>query len=204
MKVDDDNFITRYMVKHGYKTVFWNQPEAMMTTTLGVSGIVKFKGQLLRWARTTIRSNCVSMLQDKVCWTAHPWTSIAMFASAYFNIALIYDATLFLTLYKATETGYLGWLALALALSKLVKPLGHLIREPGDVGFWVLGVLFGCLHSFVKIYAIWTADNSKTPPLLLIGDIAKQIIVEWCGRTGIAAEGELEKDEKGQFKDKED
>jgi len=151
------------MVKNGWKTVFWNQPEAMMTTTLGISGINKFKGQLLRWARTTIRSNMVSMIDDRICWRTHPWTTLAMFMPAYFNIALIYDAALFLTLWMASGTEHFHVLTAVLTLSKLVKSLDHLGREPRDIGFWMGGVLFGYLHSLIKIYAMCTADNSKCP-----------------------------------------
>ncbi|PQE29401.1 capsule polysaccharide synthase protein [Rutstroemia sp. NJR-2017a WRK4] len=79
MNVDDDNFITRYMVNHGWKTVFHNRPEACIESALGVQGgWGKFAGQLLRWARTTWRSNLRSMLIDCVCWERHPWTSYAM------------------------------------------------------------------------------------------------------------------------------
>lgn len=85
-----------------------------------------------------------------------------MFVPAYFNIALIYDSALFLTLYLATGTDYLGWLVWALALSKLVKSLDHLMREPRDIGLWFVGVLFRYLHSFDELYAIATADNSKS------------------------------------------
>ncbi|RAL67591.1 hypothetical protein DID88_008344 [Monilinia fructigena] len=35
---DDDNFNTRYMVNHGWKTVFHNRPQAMICTSLGTSG----------------------------------------------------------------------------------------------------------------------------------------------------------------------
>lgn len=67
LKVDDGNFTTRFMVNHGYKTVFHNHPDALMETTLGVDGIEKFEGQLIRWARTTWRSNSTSLFRDRVC-----------------------------------------------------------------------------------------------------------------------------------------
>lgn len=161
MKVDDDNCLTRYMVRNRWKTVFWNQPEALMSTTLGINGVEKFRGQLLRWARTTIRSNAVSMFRDRVCWYRHPWTTLAMFLPAYFNLALVYDSALIISLLMAGGSGwwFLG-LGLALILSKLLKSLDHLMRNPRDIGFWVLGILFGYMHSFIKMYAIWTADNS--------------------------------------------
>lgn len=170
LKVDDDNCITRWMVNHGWKTVFHNSSDAIVETTLGTTGgLQKFRGRLIRWVRTTWRSNSTSLLADRTCWRVHPWTTYAMFISSFFNIALIYDPLLVLTLYRSGHTQHIYTLIIVLLASKLIKPLEHLRREPGDMYVMLpLGLLFGYVHSFFKIWAFFTAGN-----------------IDWSGRKGI-------------------
>jgi cellulose synthase/poly-beta-1,6-N-acetylglucosamine synthase-like glycosyltransferase len=181
MKVDDDNFITRFMVNHGYKTVFHNEPAALMQTSLGVEGgFEKFRGQLIRWVRTTWRSNSTSLFAERKVWHAHPWTTYAMMISLFFNISLIYDPLLFYTL---SRSGYLkeyGYALLGfLVVSKTIKQVPHLIRNPDDWPFWLANFLFVYFHSMLKIYAFFTAKNTA-----------------WTGRKDVDAKGDPEH-EKG-------
>ena len=170
LKVDDDNCITRWMVKHGWKTVFHNSPDAVLETTLGTTGgLQKFRGQLIRWVRTTWRSNSTSLFSERTCWVVHPWTTYAMFFSSFVNIALIYDPLLILTLYRSGYTQHMYSLLIALLVSKLIKPIEHLRREPQDIMLMLpLGLVFGYVHSLFKIWAFFTAGN-----------------IEWSGRKGI-------------------
>jgi cellulose synthase/poly-beta-1,6-N-acetylglucosamine synthase-like glycosyltransferase len=171
MKVDDDNFNTRFMVRHGYKVVFHNDPKATIETTLvhDPGQLTKFRGQLLRWARTTWRSNLKSLITDRACYQSIPWTTYAMFLSSFTNFALIYDALLFITL-SWSGSNYMPALVMVLLLTKLIKPLPHLMRERDDWWFVPGGILFGYLHGFIRLYAFVTMDN-----------------VEWSGRSGIKA-----------------
>lgn len=170
LKVDDDNFITRWMVQHGWKTVFHNSPDAIVETTLGTTGgLQKFRGQLIRWVRTTWRSNSTSLFSERTCWTVHPWTTFAMFISSFFNIALIYDPLLILALYRSGYSYHMYILVFALLISKLIKPIEHLRREPQCIKVMLpLGLMFGYVHSLFKIWAFFTAGN-----------------IEWSGRKGI-------------------
>ncbi len=59
---------------------------------------------------------------------------------------------------------------MVLLLTKLIKPLPHLIREPKDWRFVPGGIIFGYAHGFIRLWAFLTMDN-----------------VEWSGRTGIKA-----------------
>ena len=172
MKVDDDNFTTRLMVRQGYKTVFHNHPNALMETVLGNKGGKKMHGQLKRWVRSTWRSNSTSLFVDRACWKRHPWTTYAMFLSSFVNFALLYDGALLFTLIKSGRGEYWPVFLLALLVTKIIKPLPHLIREPRDILFLPIGILFGYVHSFYKAYALLTAGN-----------------IEWTGREGIKATG---------------
>ena len=65
-KADDDNFLTRWLVNHGWKIKIQSAPESNLTTTLDSSSA--FIGQCVRWYRTTWRSNLTSMFVDKSIW----------------------------------------------------------------------------------------------------------------------------------------
>lgn len=169
LKVDDDNCITRWVVNHGWRAVFHNSPDALVETTLGTTGgYQKFRGQLIRWARTTWRSNSTTLFSDRTCWNAHPWTTYSMFMSTLVNVALIYDPLLIFTLYRSGYTQHMTTLILALLISKLIKPLQHLRREPQDIIMVPMGLVFGYVHSFIKIWALFTTHKT-----------------DWCGRDGI-------------------
>jgi hypothetical protein len=174
MKVDDDNCITRFMVNNGWKTVFHNrQPEGLMDNTLGTTGgWEKFNGQLIRWARTTYRSNLTSLFGDGECWIQHPWTTFSMFIALFFNIAILYDGALFWTLKNSDygTTGNLVVLGLVLFVSKLIKPWDYYRRFPQDWVYIPAQILFGYYHGLVRLRALFTIQN-----------------IEWTGRKGIAA-----------------
>ncbi|KAL3422671.1 hypothetical protein PVAG01_06827 [Phlyctema vagabunda] len=174
LKVDDDNFITRFVDKLGYKIVFHNSPETLIETNLGVDDWKKFGGQLMRWARSTYRSNFASLVVDRTCWRRHPWTTYGSYISPFFNLAIIYDPALFFAMYKGGEPFTHAYYALGLVLflSKLIKPLPHLWRTPRDIPFLFVGIAFGYVHSLIRIWAFLTQWN-----------------IEWSGRQGIEATG---------------
>jgi hypothetical protein len=162
MNVDDDNFITRYMVKHGFKIVFHNTQSALMSTTLGESGgWTKFRGQLYRWARTTWRSNYTTLIVDKTAWHSQQWCVYAVYFSAFVNLALVYDPLLFLTLHKSPygTKDNMWTLAAILFTSKLIKPFPHWWRNPHDLKYLLLGIGFGYFHSLVKLYTLLTVND---------------------------------------------
>ncbi|KAE8454579.1 hypothetical protein EG329_000202 [Mollisiaceae sp. DMI_Dod_QoI] len=166
LKPDDDNYMTRYCVKNGWKTVFHNDPKACIGTSIGVdsdnsgSYIGKMQGQLLRWARTTWRSNLVSLFIDRVCWRAYPWTTYAMFISSFVNLAIIYDLLMLGLLWlSGPQSSHFCGAVLLLFLSKCVKPFQFFLKEPEDLWLLPFGILFGYFHSVVRLYALWTVTD---------------------------------------------
>lgn len=174
LAVDDDNYITRYMVKKGWKTVFHNSRDGTVGIRLGdaVLGWKKFHGQILRWARTTWRSNAISLCVDRVCWYRYPWTTYAMFLMSYINIAIIYDPALYITLYQALKTRdqerisqgldtdghlklYMFLFTFLMQASKLCKPFDH-FRRDGEWHWFFFTWIFGYYHSLVRLYALFT------------------------------------------------
>jgi hypothetical protein len=63
LNTDDDNFITRWLVAHQWKTWIQYEPECEIETTLENS--IKFLYQCSRWARSNWRSNWTSLVDEK-------------------------------------------------------------------------------------------------------------------------------------------
>lgn len=67
LNVDDDNFITRWMVTHDWKTYVQNHRECEVQTSLQSNW--KYIKQCLRWSRSNWRSNIQSMFVERKIWT---------------------------------------------------------------------------------------------------------------------------------------
>ncbi|MCJ1237655.1 hypothetical protein MMC14_005642 [Varicellaria rhodocarpa] len=66
MNADDDNFITRWLVSHGYQIAYQYHKEAEVQTTLEDNPM--FLKQCLRWSRSNWRSNLTSMFIEGHVW----------------------------------------------------------------------------------------------------------------------------------------
>lgn len=66
LNADDDNFVTRWLVKEGWKTWIQYEPECELETTL--ENGVKFLYQCSRWARSNWRSNFTSLCVERHVW----------------------------------------------------------------------------------------------------------------------------------------
>lgn len=66
VKADDDNFISRWMVTHRWKTYIQYHHECEVQTTLEDNW--KFLAQCLRWARSNWRSNLKSLFVERHVW----------------------------------------------------------------------------------------------------------------------------------------
>lgn len=63
LNADDDNFITRWLVNHDWKTYIQYNKECMLETTLEANS--KFLAQCLRWARSNWRSNYTTLFIER-------------------------------------------------------------------------------------------------------------------------------------------
>ena len=66
LNADDDNFMTRWMVSHGWKTHVQYHKQAELQTTLEDNP--RFMKQCLRWSRSNWRSNLTSMFVERYVW----------------------------------------------------------------------------------------------------------------------------------------
>ena len=63
---DDDNFITRWMVSHGWETYMQYHPSCEVQTTLESNP--KYLTQCVRWSRSNWRSNLTSLFMERYIW----------------------------------------------------------------------------------------------------------------------------------------
>ena len=63
---DDDAFITRWLVNHGWRIRVQYCKEVELLTCLAGSRL--FVNQCVRWSRTTLRSNTMSLFVDRRVW----------------------------------------------------------------------------------------------------------------------------------------
>ncbi|CCC06055.1 hypothetical protein SMACR_00273 [Sordaria macrospora] len=193
---DDDNYITRYMVKNGWRIKIQYTKEAEIETTVGVGEPVhtKFLGQCRRWVRTTWRSNTTSLFTEGTVWATQPYCVYAVYLTSFTNFALFTDAALVYLFTKsswytdAAEPKYaLAALLSWIIFTKTVKVFRYFSNYPQDIWLFPAYVLFAYFHSFIKLWALFT-----------FWDYA------WSGRNLAAlTEGETKTNEDDQKKDDE-
>lgn len=159
LNTDDDNFLTRWLIKHDWKIGFQHGHAALTETELGVSGFRKFNQQCRRWARTTVRSNTTTLFVDRRVWVSQPWSVYSIYITSFFNFALFTDTSL---VYLCSRAGYsVTALLIWIALTKLVKPMPHFLRNPRDIIYLPAHILFGYYHSLLKLWALVTVLDSS-------------------------------------------
>ena len=167
---DDDNFITRWVVRQGWRVKFQYSDDAMIQTRVGT--YPRYLSQCLRWVRTTWRSNSASLFTDPfrtslldIVYVQQPWCVYAVYLTSFTNFALFTDIAL---LYLVCTTSFADAYGVSFALkcmgawifaSKLVKPYPHFRRNPVDLLFLPGYILFGYYHSLLKLYALFTFWN---------------------------------------------
>ncbi|KAI1116118.1 HAD-like domain-containing protein [Nemania sp. NC0429] len=162
---DDDNFLTRWVTKHGWNIKIQDTDEARIETTLGQPD--KFLKQCLRWARSTYRSNTCSLFTDRTVWRRQPWTVWTTFIPSLSNLAVFWDAGIVYSFMKSKlylESNSSSKLLLGLCLwiyfAKSIKLMGYFRHHPRDFFLFFFPIpayhLFAWCHSFIKLYAAAT------------------------------------------------
>lgn len=165
LNADDDNFITRFVVRTGWDVKVHYSDDTCVETTVGVDSPIvrKFLGQCTRWARTTWRSNSCSLFTDRTVWYRQPFCVYAVYLSSFTNFALITDPLLmYLTTktpwYRHSDHGHVLLITLAvwILLTKMVKVWPYYARHPQDIVLFPVYLLFAYFHSCIKLYALVT------------------------------------------------
>lgn len=169
-KADDDNFVTRWLVNHGWKIKIQVAPQARITTVLANNSA--FIGQCIRWYRTTWRSNITSMFVERRIWKDQPWSSYALHLSTFNPPAAIFEALLGYLLFHAYDNGQpfsmfpatrlMAFIILAIWIlfTKTVKLWPHFSRYPEDLKFLPAMIAFSYFHGLIKIHCFMTLHKT--------------------------------------------
>ncbi|KAI1193229.1 polysaccharide synthase [Nemania serpens] len=167
LNADDDNFVTRWLVNHQWKTWIQYEPECEIETTLENGR--KFLYQCSRWSRSNWRSNWTSLVRERYVLTQQPWCSYALHFATFTSLAFVVDPLLLLSLWWGTE----GWdmnarwqlfwsqFIFMFAFTKVVKLIGLFRRQPSDIKYLPVSILFGYLHGLIKLYALVTLNMTS-------------------------------------------
>jgi len=172
--VDDDVFLTRWVIDNGWDIKIQLSEETVMTTAIGEYPL-KFPSQCERWSRTTMRQNPIKPLIDRTVWWKFPLTVWSTELIWLYNAALFWDG---LAAYALTRTDMYAQSAdrkfMLCALiglfwtTKLIKTLPWYWMYPTDFILYFLipaAPIFTCCHSLLKVYTALTFWN-----------------IEWLGR----------------------
>ncbi|KAH7090786.1 hypothetical protein FB567DRAFT_558923 [Paraphoma chrysanthemicola] len=165
LNADDDKFHTRWLIDHGWKIKLQAGPESVMMTELGEWP--KFSEQILRWTRTTWRSN-PRQLTHKMSWFRQPYTTFSLMMW-FFRMSLVQEVAMFWLLRAALkDAGELALFPLAAAAlyawiitMKIVKILPHFRKHPQDLVYFPAYLVFGYWCTLVKVWAMLTCWNAS-------------------------------------------
>ncbi|KAL8867524.1 MAG: hypothetical protein Q9174_005610 [Haloplaca sp. 1 TL-2023] len=168
---DDDCFVTRYLLNHGWAIKIQVATQAHCTTVLEHTSA--FLGQCVRWHRTTWRSNITSMFVDRTIWTAQPWSAYAIHLSTFNPPAMVFDILLAYLLYHAYDNGpptmpgfpetrssafilFILWIIFA----RTIKLWPHFLNHPEDLKYLPVNFAFCYFHGLIKMYTLFTIDRT--------------------------------------------
>ncbi|KAH6711858.1 nucleotide-diphospho-sugar transferase [Leptodontidium sp. 2 PMI_412] len=158
LNADDDNFVTRWLVAKGWKTWIQYNPQCEIETTL--ENNIKFLYQCSRWARSNWRSNYTSLFVERHVLTQQLWSTYALHIATFTSLSIAFDPWILYALHRAAYDlpgngyYYAMWAqCIFMMWIKVIKLVGLFRREPFDIIFLPLSIMFGYFHGFIKIYA---------------------------------------------------
>ncbi|ORY57741.1 polysaccharide synthase [Pseudomassariella vexata] len=167
LNADDDNFVTRWLVNHQWKTWIQYERECEIETTLEYG--MKFLYQCSRWARSNWRSNWTSLVRERYVLRQQVWCSYALHLATFTSLAWIFDPLIILSLWWGTadwnpetrRTALIIELIWMFGFTKTIKLVGLFRRNPADIMFLPVSILFGYFHGFIKLYALMTLNMTS-------------------------------------------
>jgi hypothetical protein len=169
---DDDNFITRWVINHGYNIKVQSSPQATITTVLGSVDTFKYIDQCKRWSRTTFRQNPIALFWDRTIWWKWPISVWIVYFPWMYNAALLWDLSAVINfcrsdLYLDSPNGNarLCYLIVFIWLGKLNKTWPWFWEHPRDFFLYFFPIpaypLFGYYHSWLKVKTAFTCWNNE-------------------------------------------
>ncbi len=115
---------------------------------------------------------CVSftrplLLTGRLCNSQQPWCTYALHIATFTSLAFIIDPLLLLSCwwgtadwsYQSRKHALIAQLIWMFAFTKVVKLVGLFARNPGDICFLPISVIFGYFHGLIKLYALFTVTT---------------------------------------------
>ncbi|KAK4243088.1 Hyaluronan synthase [Corynascus novoguineensis] len=136
LNADDDNFITRWLYER----------ECEIETTL--ENNTKFLYQ----------SNWTSLVHDKYVLTRQPWYTYALHIATFTSLAFVGTEN------WEPRNRYIllgAEIAFMFGFTKVVKLVGLFRRNPSDIMFLPVSILFGYFHGLIKLYALFTLKETS-------------------------------------------
>lgn len=169
---DDDNFITRWTIDHGYSIKIQSSPNATITTVLGNVETFKFIDQCKRWSRTTFRQNPIALFSDRTIWWKWPISVWTVYFPWIYNFAMVWDLLAILAfcrseLYLDSPNGNTRLILLVsfIWLTKLIKTFPWFWEHPYDFLLYFCPIpaypMFGYFHSYLKAKTAATCWNNE-------------------------------------------
>ncbi|RKF54243.1 putative glycosyltransferase family 2 [Erysiphe neolycopersici] len=159
LNADDDNFITRWLVANNWKTWIQYNKETEIETTL--ENNTKFLYQCSRWARSNWRSNYTSLFTERHVWKQQIWCTYALHIATFTSLSFVFDPLIIYLAIKASSSLPGNWSQCAITFqcifmlwTKIIKLVGLFSREPLDIIFLPVSILFGYFHGLIKVYAL--------------------------------------------------
>ncbi|KAL1796452.1 hypothetical protein ACET3X_004992 [Alternaria dauci] len=168
---DDDNFITRWTINHGYNIKIQSSPNATITTVLGNVKTFKFVKQCNRWSRTTFRQNPIALFKDRTIWWKWPISVWTVYFPWMYNFAVVWDSLAIFAfcrsgLYLECTNGNMRLILLVsfIWLNKLAKTAPWFSDHPYDFLLYFCPIpaypMFGYFHSYLKAITALTCWNN--------------------------------------------
>jgi hypothetical protein len=96
-------------------------------------------------------------------YSQQPWCVYALHIATFTSLSFVFDPLIIFLSFKATAsmspdhrmTAIIAQLVF-MFISKVVKLIGLFMREPKDIGFLPVSILFGYFHGWIKLYALLT------------------------------------------------
>ncbi len=100
-----------------------------------------------------------------------PWCTYALHIATFTSLAFVVDPLLLLSCWWATadwdpsSRSYAFWtqVVFMFAFTKVIKLMGLFLRNPGDIKYLPISIIFGYLHGLIKLYALCTLKMVSQP-----------------------------------------
>ncbi|KAL5043385.1 hypothetical protein BDW71DRAFT_199881 [Aspergillus fruticulosus] len=158
LNADEDTFITRWNIRHGYKIKIQHSEDAMTEIAHTTHTYQDCLSHSLHRERMSWRSPFAS-LTDRTVWTRRPWSIYAIYLTSFIGFAFFYDIALVYTLTKSIlgqKQGTLAALLLAILFYNILEPGPYFLCESRGLLMLPGYLLFYYARSLVKLFALFT------------------------------------------------